>query len=97
MLEVVLICILAALAANMPFISSRLLFGINLAEKHFGWRLLEWVVYYLLLGLVARLLEGRISEVHSQHWQFYATTLALFAVMAWPGFVWRYFWRKPGI
>ncbi|KAF0812609.1 hypothetical protein IGB42_02899 [Andreprevotia sp. IGB-42] len=97
MIEVLIICTLAALAANVPFLSVRLFGFVALARKHFGWQLLEWLVYYVVLGLLARLLEGRIADVHAQNWPFYATTLALFAVLAWPGFVWRYFWRKPGI
>jgi hypothetical protein len=32
--------------------------------------------------------------VAPQGWQFYATTGALFIVFAFPGFVWRYLWRK---
>ncbi|SMC17217.1 Protein of unknown function [Andreprevotia lacus DSM 23236] len=97
MFETILICTLAAVAANVPFVTGRLFGLLSLARKHFGWQLLEWLVYYLLLLGVARLLEGRVSDVHPQNWQFYATTLALFVVLAWPGFVWRYFWRKPGI
>ncbi|MNU06096.1 hypothetical protein D3C72_2511570 [compost metagenome] len=52
---------------------------------------------YLLLGVLAQLLEGRHSPVHVQKWQFYVTTLALFLVFAFPGFIGRYFWKKRGI
>ncbi|MOA59103.1 hypothetical protein D3C78_1836410 [compost metagenome] len=52
---------------------------------------------YLLLGVLAQLLEGRYSPVHVQKWQFYVTTLALFLVFAFPGFIGRYFWKKRGL
>ncbi|QZA82519.1 DUF2818 family protein [Deefgea piscis] len=90
---------LAALAANLPFFSEKLFFfwKIKAGTKSFGWRLLELSVFYALLAGIAYLLESRISSVHSQNWQFYVSTFSLFVVFAWPGFVWRYFWRKPGI
>ena len=50
-----------------------------------------------LLGLFAQLLEAQRTPVHEQSWAFYVITLSLFAVFAWPGFVWKYFWRKPGL
>ncbi|BCL74553.1 hypothetical protein JHS3_02890 [Jeongeupia sp. HS-3] len=97
MLEVILLGTLAALAANVPFVSARLFCLLPLASKHFGWRLLEWSVYYAAIGALAWLLESRLATPHSQNWQFFVTTLAMFAVLSWPGFVWRYFWRKPGL
>ncbi|MBM3116307.1 DUF2818 family protein [Jeongeupia naejangsanensis] len=97
MLEVILLGTLAALAANVPFVSGRLFGVLHLANKHFGWQLLEWVVYYLAVGGLAWGLESRLATPHSQNWQFYVTTLAMFAVLSWPGFVWRFFWRKPGL
>ncbi|WP_308445217.1 DUF2818 family protein [uncultured Deefgea sp.] len=90
---------LAALAANLPFFSEKGFFfwKFKAEAKSFGWRLLELSVFYVLLAGVAYLLESRVSSVHSQNWPFYVSTFALFVVFAWPGFVWRYFWRKPGI
>ncbi len=90
---------LAILAANLPFLSGRILFVKLPAHGHkaFGWCLLEWGLLYLLTGLFARLLESQRTPVHEQGWAFYVVTLSLFAVFAWPGFVWRYFWRKPGL
>lgn len=89
---------LAALAANLPFMIERVLFVLEPkgGRKAFGWRLLEFLLLYLLLGLLGRWLESRFGPVHAQKWPFYATTLALFAVAAFPGFVVRYLWRKPG-
>ncbi|GGP23300.1 DUF2818 family protein [Silvimonas iriomotensis] len=99
MLEIILLCGLAALAANLPFLSDRVGFVLppDVLKMNFGWRLLELVLLYLAVGVVARVLEARVSTVQPQHWWFYVATAALFIVMAWPGFVWRYFWRKPGL
>lgn len=91
--------VLAIIAANLPFLTDRILFIRQPANGHkaFGWRLLEWGLLYGLLGLFARLLEAQRTPVHEQGWAFYVITLSLFAVFAWPGFVWKYFWRKPGL
>ena len=87
---------LALLCANLPFLSERCLFiwQAPTGGKAFGWRLLEWGLLYLTLGLFARLLESQQTPVHPQGWAFYVITLALFVVLAWPGFVWRFFLRK---
>lgn len=92
--SVTVLLIVAFVAANLPFVSKRVAGVKQVAHKHFGWHLLELVVLFLLLGGLARLLEGRLAPVHEQHWQFYVTTVALFLVFAFPGFVARYFWRK---
>lgn len=90
---------LAAIAANLPFFSEKIFFCIQPKKdnKAFLFRMFELIVLYVFLGLIAYWLESQLSPVHQQKWPFYATTFALFVVFAWPGFVWRYFWRKPGI
>ncbi len=96
--NVYLLCGLALIAANLPFFFERIIFCIPAKKaKGFHWRLLEMVLLYLALGVLARVLEGRLSSVHEQNWPFFASTFAMFIVFAWPGFVWRYFWRKPGV
>lgn len=94
--SVIVLLIVAVLAANLPFFTQRVAGFIRIENKHAGWRLLELVVLYLLVGLLARLLEGQLAPVHPQHWQFYVTTFSLFLVFAFPGFVVRYFWRHRG-
>lgn len=93
--SVTVLLLVAMLAANLPFITQRLAGVIKVTNKHFGWRFLELVTLFVLVGLLARLLESRQMPVHSQNWQFYVTTFSLFLVFAFPGFVYRYFWRKP--
>ncbi len=90
------VILLAALAANLPFLNERFLAVLPLSRpvKPVWMRLVELMLLYLLVGLIAFLLEGRIGRVHSQGWQFYAVTLCLFLVLAFPGFVMRYLRRK---
>lgn len=88
--------ILAAIAANAPFFTRRILFVFRPAagEKHLGWRLLEVVLLYFAVGGVALALEARAGQVYPQNWEFYAITFCLFLVLAYPGFVYRYLWRR---
>jgi hypothetical protein len=90
---------LAVIAANLPFFSEKVFFLVapRNGKKAFVFRLCELLLLYFLVGCFAYWLESRLSPVHQQNWPFYASTLALFIVFAWPGFVWRYFWRKHGI
>ncbi|MBR5940954.1 MAG: DUF2818 family protein [Neisseriaceae bacterium] len=88
---------LAIILANLPFILPRLFGVIKINKKHFGFILLEWLVAYVVVGVVAYFLEKSITQPHHQGWTFYAVTLSLFATAAFPGFVYRYFWRKKNI
>ncbi|UXY14793.1 DUF2818 family protein [Chitiniphilus purpureus] len=97
MLELGILYGLAALAANLPFLTERIFFVRPTADKGFAWRAAELLALYLLLGALALFLEQRFSPIHAQKWPFYVVTLCLFAVAAFPGFVWRYFWRRPGL
>lgn len=90
-----ILILLALLAANLPWFSERLFYVIPLKAKHFGWQLLELVALYLVIGAMAVFSErATLGQVAPQHWEFYATTGCLFLVFAFPGFVWRYFWRR---
>jgi hypothetical protein len=87
--------LLALLAANLPWFSGRLFYVIPLKKKHFGWCLLELLTLYFIIGGIARLVErSSMGQIAPQTWEFYATTVALFIVFAFPGFVWRTMWRK---
>lgn len=89
------VIVLAAIAANLPFVNQRLFLVVPMKSRHkiFGWRLLELVVFYVLVGLVGRWFEGNLGQVAPQGWQFYAVTAALFVTLAFPGFVYRYLLR----
>jgi Protein of unknown function (DUF2818) len=86
-----LVIVLAVIGANLPFFSQRL-FGVMplRAPKRLRVRLLELVMLYFLVGGVGLLLEKRAGQIAPQGWEFYAVTAALFATLAFPGFVWRY-------
>jgi hypothetical protein len=86
-----LVIAIALVAANLPFVSQRLLMVIPLAAgKNLALRLVELVVLYLMVGGVGLLLEQRLGQIAAQGWEFYAITGTLFITLAFPGFVWRY-------
>ena len=90
-----LVLVLAFCAANLPFLTQRLLGVLPLAKgKNLAIRLGELVLLYLLVGGLGLLLEKRAGQIAPQGWEFYAITGALFLVFAFPGFVWRYL-HKP--
>ncbi len=93
-----LLLILAFIAANLPFLVERIFFVVKpKAEgKNVAWRLLELVVMFFVVGGIAMLLEGKLGDVHKQNWEFYAVNASLFVVFAYPGFVYRYLWRRRG-
>lgn len=92
---ITILLLFSVLAANLPWFSERLFYVIPLKSKHFGWHLLEVVVLYFAVGGITRLVEHKVmGQITHQHWEFYATTACLFLVFAFPGFIWRYFWRR---
>jgi hypothetical protein len=96
-MEVSLLLAIALIAANLPFLVERLFFVKKLdSGKRLGWRLLELVVFYFVVGGIGLLLEKKGGEIHVQGWEFYAVTASLFLVFAFPGFIYRYLWRKKG-
>jgi hypothetical protein len=89
-----LVLVLAFAAANLPFLSQRLLGLVALAHgKNLAIRLGELVLMYLMVGGVGLALERRAGQIAPQGWEFYAVTGALFLTFAFPGFVWRYLFR----
>lgn len=89
-----LVVVLALLAANLPFISNRLLLVYRLADpKNLAVRLAELVCWYFVVGGVALLLEQRLGQIAPQGWEFYAITGTLFITFAFPGFVFRYLFK----
>ena len=91
------VILLALLAANLPFFTGRLFGVIPLAHGKTLWmRLGELLLMYRGVGLLAVLLESRMSQRAPQGWEFYAITVCLFLTFAFPGFVWRYLMRRAG-
>jgi len=75
--------IVAAVLANLPFVAEWR--GCRLAVR----ALLLLALYGTTLGL-SWLVEARMGPLWSQGWQFFAITAALFLILAFPGFVYRY-------
>lgn len=89
--------LLALVSANLPFITQRL-FGVAALRdpKSLALRLLELLVFYVVVGGVALLLENRAGQITAQGWEFYTITLALFVTLSFPGFVYRYLLKRQG-
>ncbi len=88
--------VLAVLGANLPFLNERLfaVVSLQLKIKPFWLRLVEWHVFYWVVGGIAYLLESRMGNAFGQKWEFYAITVFLFLVLAYPGFVFRYLRKR---
>jgi len=94
-LQIVLLILLAVLAANLPFFNQRLLLvGPRRASKALGWRLLELLLLYFVVGAVGLAMEQHAGQIAPQGWEFYAITGAMFLTLAFPGFVYRYLRRS---
>ncbi|MBR6027248.1 MAG: DUF2818 family protein [Neisseriaceae bacterium] len=89
-----ILLLVAIVAANLPFLGKKLLWIFPLRKKNFSHRLFEWWVYFILVGIFAYILESTTSPAHKQDWTFWVVTICLFAVFAFPGFIWRYFWKR---
>ncbi len=90
--------LLAALAANLPFLNERLFALIPIARpaKSTWMRIVELFVLYLAVRGIAYVLESRIGNAFPQGWEFYVITACLFLVLAFPGFVFRYLRKHHG-
>jgi len=96
-LAVNLLIATAVVLANLPWlVSQRLFLFIPLrACKSFWLGLLEWGGYLALIALFGYLLEGKVMGNHSpQQWEFWVTVVFLFAIFAFPGFIYRYNFQK---
>ncbi|MDX3905019.1 MAG: DUF2818 family protein [Pigmentiphaga sp.] len=99
-LAIYVLILLALVTANLPFLSERI-FGVAgfrrngaPAIKPFWLRLLEVLVWYLVVGAIGVAFEASLGNVFPQGWQFYAITLTLYLVLAYPGFVYRYLFKR---
>ena len=78
----------AVVAANLPFVNNRVfVLGPRKEPKPTTWHLVELVAYVAITCVLGRWLEGHIGQATAQRWEFYATTVALFVTLAFPGFV----------
>lgn len=98
-LNATILLLVALIAANLPFLLERIFFIVKpkTGSKNIAWRLLELVILYFLVGGLGALLENKLGDIHPQNWEFYAITAAMFVVFAYPGFVYKYLWRRRGV
>jgi len=91
-----LLIALAAVTANLPFLTERVFAVLPWrgGVKPFWLRLGEVLVLYLAVGAVGFAIEASLGNRFKQGWAFYAITLSLYLVMAYPGYVYRYLLRK---
>ena len=90
-----LVVLMGLFAANLPFVSNRLFAVVMLrTPKNLATRLAELVVCYLLVGGMGLALEQRAGQIAPQGWEFYAITGALFITFAFPGFTYRYLFKR---
>ncbi|MDQ5889342.1 MAG: hypothetical protein QG667_2637 [Pseudomonadota bacterium] len=88
----------ALVVANLPFvIKATMLPKVTEGGLALLLRLLEWLAGFLILCGFAWFLESRSAPVHAQNWQFYVSVLCMYAVFAFPGFVYCFLWRRPGL
>jgi hypothetical protein len=97
-----LLIALALVSANLPFLTEKIFVLLpyrrsgDPASKPFWLRLVEVLVFYFAVGAIGFAFESSLGNRFAQGWQFYAITLCLYLVMAYPGFVYRYlFQRRP--
>ena len=92
---------IAFVTANLPFLTERVFAVIPLKRsgsvfiKPFWLRFVEVVCGFLLSGAIGMAFESSLGNRFSQTWEFYAITFALYLVLAYPGFVYRYLFRRP--
>ncbi|WP_313622228.1 DUF2818 family protein [Achromobacter sp.] len=99
-LAVWLLIALALVSANLPFLTERVFAvlpwkqGGAAAPKPFWLRLVEVLVFYAIVGALGFAFESALGNRFAQTWEFYAITLSLFLVLAYPGFVYRYLFKR---
>ena len=96
-LSVWLVIFAAVGAANLPFLNNRWLAVVPRSGHKPLWvHATELLLLYVLVGALGLALEQSGGQVYSQGWEFYATTVAVFLTLAFPGFVYRYLLRRRG-
>lgn len=92
-----MVLLAAAVGANLPFVTERLLAVFPRRNPKTLWlRLAELILCYLLVGALGLALEQSAGQIAPQGWEFYATTATLFLTLAFPGFIYRYLYKRRG-
>ncbi|ACR29656.1 DUF2818 family protein [Burkholderia glumae] len=91
------IVLLALAGANLPFLNQRLfaVVPVGAGTRKSAWlRIGEMLALYFAVGMLGFWLEARAGNRFEQGWQFYAITLSLFVVFAFPGFTFQYLVKR---
>ena len=102
-----LVIALAIVAANLPFLNDKLFCVVKIRwrtqsdssfapRKPLIVRIVELAVFYFLIGGIAYSFESTVGNHFQQRWEFYAVTVFLFIVFAYPGFVFQYLRKRRG-
>jgi hypothetical protein len=92
-----LLIALAVAAANLPFISERVLATVPVKAwlKKPAWALIaELTGLFVVMGFVGYAFETALVNPFPRGWEFYVTALCIFLVLGFPGFVYRYLLKK---
>lgn len=92
-----ILIVLAFAAANLPFVSERVLALVPVKEwvKKPAWALIsELVLLFVLIGLLGYAFETALVNPFPRGWEFYITALCIFLVLGFPGFIYRYLLKK---
>jgi hypothetical protein len=84
--------ILGVVLANFPFLYRAEMR--KLAPEKSWQRLSAWLLLYGVWMLAAAMLERSGSLAVPWRWQLWVVSLAFFAVLAFPGLVWRYLYSS---
>ncbi|KAJ8133651.1 hypothetical protein OY671_013135, partial [Metschnikowia pulcherrima] len=90
----------ASVSANSPFSTERV-FAVSPwkrggadAVKPFWMRSVEVSVFYSIVGASGFTFESVSGNRFAQTWEFYAITSSSYSVSAYPGFVYRYSFKR---
>ena len=90
-----LLLIIIFCAANFPWLNERFLLFMQPAQKKTWMRLLEWLLMYFIVGMLALGIEKKSTgQIYPQDWEFFAVGFFLFAVFAFPGFIYHHHIKK---
>ena len=97
-LAVWLLIALALVSANLPFLTERVLAVFAWKQgsiaKPFWLRMVELLVYYAIVIALGFAFEAALGNSFTQRWEFYAITFSLYLVLGYPGFVFRYLFKR---
>ncbi len=82
--------------ASLPLMGARSFFSIPfLKSNKKPWlRAVEFLLAYAIWIAIGKAFEAQAGQVAKQDWEFYAVTVLLFVIAAFPAFAWRYLWRR---